>query len=177
MTLDIRAATGTPAELNAVAELRTTISRYDLRPWTFTRDIVVEENAIPHSHPILTLSTRNGREFQLASLLHEQMHWFCAERDRDVERVYRDELLPRYPTVPAGPPDGARDSESTYLHLIVCWQEIEAMTLVTDRATAERVATTAADGGLYRWIYRTVLADFEQLRIVYAAHGLCPPGS
>ena len=35
---------------------------YDLSPWFFTNVIVIDEKAVPHSHPVLTLYTRHGRD-------------------------------------------------------------------------------------------------------------------
>jgi hypothetical protein len=133
---------------------------------------VIEEGAIPHSHPVLTLSTVNGGDFQLASLLHEQMHWFCAAHDADAERAYEEQLRPRYPVVPVGRPDGAEDEESTYLHLIVCWLELDALIQLRGQSVAATVAEGAAAAGLYAWVYRTVLHDFDALRTIYAQHSL-----
>jgi non-ribosomal peptide synthetase component F len=56
------------------------VQSYDLRAWTFTRTVRIEEGVIPHSHPVLTLNTRHleDREQLLALFLHEQIHWFLA---------------------------------------------------------------------------------------------------
>ena len=51
---------------------------YDLEPFLFTKKINIQSRVIPHSHPILTLNTRNA-EFPLKILstwLHEEFHWF-----------------------------------------------------------------------------------------------------
>lgn len=173
MEFDIRTAHDTAAERTAVADLQATIAGHDLAPWTFTPEVVVEENAMPHSHPVLTLGTRNGGVFQLASLLHEQIHWFCVARYPDVERLYHDELFSRYPRVPNERPDGASDTESTYLHLIVCWLELDALTRLIDREAAERVAAGAMRAGLYRWIYQTVIDDREPLGRLLGSYDLC----
>jgi hypothetical protein len=133
---------------------------------------VIEEGVIPHSHPVLTLSTFNAGHFQLASLLHEQLHWFCEAHDADADRAYQQDLRPRYPVVPVGRPDGAFDEESTYLHLIVCWLEMDALIQLRGRAVAEEVAKGAAAAGLYAWVYRTVLHDFDVLAEIHARHNL-----
>jgi len=172
MALSIRTAADTEAERRTAADLEATVSRHDLTAWTFTNDVIIQEGAIPHSHPALTLSTRNDGDHQLSSLIHEQMHWFCADRDADAERAYQQDLRPRYPVVPVGRPDGADTEESTYLHLIVCWLEIDAVAHLLGRATAERIANDFAKAGVYGWVYRTVLNDFETLGQIYARHDL-----
>lgn len=173
MALTIRTASGTSAERRSLANLQNTINTYDITPWTFTDEVLIEEGAFSHSHPVLTLSTRNtDGEFQLASFLHEQIHWFCDAREADTDRVALD-LKSCYPDVPVGRPEGARTEESTYLHLIVCWLEIDALARLAGQTSAERIATHYAQGSGYAWIYRTVLADFESLGQIYARHDLC----
>ncbi|HVX42946.1 MAG TPA: hypothetical protein VHC49_03645 [Mycobacteriales bacterium] len=172
MQLNVRTAGDTPAERRAATDLQASVAELDLTTWLFTPDVIIEENAIPHSHPVLTLGTRNGGVFQLASLLHEQIHWFCVANYADVQRVW-DELLRRYPDAPVGRPEGAADAESTYLHLIVCWLELDALTRLIDRETAERVAAGAMRAGLYRWIYQTVMADRESLGELLRSYSLC----
>src|SRR3990170_703591 len=117
MELDVRLATGSQSEARARDELRSTLVHYDVEPWTFTTDVVIRDAGTPRSHPVLTLSTVNAGTMQLASYLHEQMHWFCTTRQDKVNLLCAGELRERYPDVPVGPPNGARDRESTYLHL------------------------------------------------------------
>jgi hypothetical protein len=40
--------------------------------------MVIKERAIPHSHPVLTLNTRNldSDDQLLSAFLHEQLHWY-----------------------------------------------------------------------------------------------------
>lgn len=51
-----------------------------MQRWIRTRDVVVEEKAIPHSHPVLTLNTQylKNDNALLATFIHEQFHWLEA---------------------------------------------------------------------------------------------------
>jgi hypothetical protein len=85
---NIRTLHGTQAELATKAELEKLLQQYDLSGLAFTHEVVIDERAIPHSHPVLTLHTRHlGNDDQLLSTyVHEQLHWFLNERQRDSER-------------------------------------------------------------------------------------------
>ena len=73
--------------------------------------------------------------------------------------------------VPAANEGGAQDEFSTYLHLVVNWCEVEAASQFIGRETVVRHI-----GGLpfYRWIYRTVLDDWDELGSVYRDIGVAP---
>ena len=61
-------ANGTEPEAIAATELRALLRKYDLEPWILTRRVLIDENQIPHSGPILTLNeAENGDEFGLLS--------------------------------------------------------------------------------------------------------------
>jgi hypothetical protein len=74
----IRTAHDSAAELATKAQLERLIAAHDLRQWTFTHEIVIDEKSIPHSHPVLTLHTRHLKQDDelLSTYLHEQLHWF-----------------------------------------------------------------------------------------------------
>lgn len=163
---------GVGVERAPVDDLDQMIAGLDLTPWLFTRDVIIEEGTIPHSHPILTLGTRNGGWFQLSSLLHEQIHWHLEDHDAAVQLLIDDELRPHYPRVPVGRPEGARDELSTYQHLVVCWLECEAMHRLAGPDHAERVMQGFIRGGLYTWVYRTVLTDSAPLQTLIEQAGL-----
>ena len=79
-----------------------------------------------------------------------------------------------YPEVPVGYPEGANDTESTYLHLLVCRLEEQAdRAVLGDDRTADAMKFWAGDH--YRWVYRTVLADGAKIDEVLKRHGLDLP--
>ncbi|HEX9853293.1 MAG TPA: hypothetical protein VGA68_09780 [Woeseiaceae bacterium] len=151
-------ANGTEAEATMAAELRALIGKYDVEPWILTRSVLIDENQIPHSHPILTIHTRHiGEELELlATFVHEQLHWLDQEPWRaDFEAAMQD-FEAQFPEAPSAAEGGARDVQSTYRHLLVCDLEYQAMTALVGAATARE---TLAATRHYQWIYHTVLND------------------
>lgn len=157
---------GSPREQAAKRQLERVLARYRPSRWLFTRRVIIDQDAIPHSHPVLTLNTRHldDDERLLTVFIHEQIHWFTVSRWDDGDAAIR-ELQVHYPVVPDRPPEGARDRESTYLHLLVCTLEYEAA-LELLGAEAGRAVIERASLDIYRWIYRTVLSDAARIRVV-----------
>jgi hypothetical protein len=89
---------------------------------------VIDERAIPHSHPVLTLHTRHLQddELFLSTFVHEQFHWFLVQNEKDRDDAIK-ELRALFPTVPSRGPEGAQDENSTYLHLLDCYLEYRAV--------------------------------------------------
>jgi hypothetical protein len=148
------------------AQLERLLASYHLRKYTFTHDVVIDESAIPHSNPVLTLHTRHlGSDDELLSTyVHEQLHWYLDEHLKQTESA-EAELRKIYPTVPVGYPDGAQDQQSTYLHLIVCYLEMQADRELMGHDRAAKVMNFWA-GDHYRWIYKTVIQDEPTIRRV-----------
>lgn len=170
--LEIRTASGTALEERGREQLRRLVASYDVERWLFTRTIRIESGVIPHSDPVLTLSTRylENDTAALATFLHEQLHWFVSAQPDSTSDALKAALRQRYPNAPDGRSGGgARDLESTYLHLIVCTLEYEATAAVFGRAVARRVLESWTH---YPWIYRTVLADNEELVKLLERHGM-----
>ncbi len=150
--------------------------RHDLSPYEYTRFIQIVPAGPTHSHPILTLGTRfaESEDHLLATYLHEQMHWYLWRLggvDHDPVAPFFDELVRRYPKAPTRLPDGARNYEQTYIHIVVCWLEIAAMTQLVGKERARALCDTHWG---YRWIYRTVRRDSEALGDLLTEHGLWP---
>jgi hypothetical protein len=174
-SLTIRTAHNSAPELATKAQLERLLGEYDLRQWTFTHEVVIDEKSIPHSHPVLTLHTRHLKQDDelLSTYLHEQLHWFLVRHPAETKAAEQD-LMKLYPSVPVGYPEGANDTESTYLHLLVCRLEQRA-----DLAVLGEQRTDAAMqfwvGDHYRWVYRTVLADGAKIDEILERHGLAAP--
>jgi hypothetical protein len=150
--------------------------RHDLTRYEYTRLVRVVPASRTYSHPILTLGTRfaESEDQLLSTYLHEQMHWYLWHLNGpEVDPIapFFDELVRRYPKAPTRPPDGARNYEQTYLHLVVNWLEIKT---VAEFIGSERATALARDPDGYRWIYRTVLDDWDALEELYARHGIVP---
>ena len=105
--------------------------RHDLSRFEYTRVIRVVPGGDTFSHPILTLGNRfaDNEDLLLSTYLHEQMHWYLwhlGTPEKDPVAPFFDELVRRYPEAPTELPDGARNYESTYLHLVINWLEVAA---------------------------------------------------
>ena len=161
--LEITFEHNSAAERATADQLRATLQKFDVAKWVLTRRINVDERAIPHSHPVLTLHTRhNGDEHGLlATFLHEQFHWL--EEGNVHFRSAMDAFAKAYPDAPSRGPEGARDLQSTYRHLLVCDLELQAMTILVG---ADRARAVLASNTHYTWIYDRVLRDSKVREIV-----------
>jgi hypothetical protein len=114
------------------------LERHPLSNWLFTTDVHIASMAQPHSHPVLTLNTRqlDDDDGFLGTFLHEQFHWNADQELSTVEASIVD-LRAIWPEVPVGPPQGARSEFSSYLHLVICFWELDALTTLIgpERAT------------------------------------------
>jgi hypothetical protein len=77
-----------PREVQTKAELERVVRDYDLRKFTFTREVVIEEQAINHAFPVLTLNSRfaDSEDELLSSFIHEQLHWYLREHPAQMRR-------------------------------------------------------------------------------------------
>jgi hypothetical protein len=82
--VQIETAHNTPKEHSESARLQGLLGRFELTPWLFTRRILIDEQAIPHSHPVLTVGygDHDDDNLLLSNFVHEQN---CANSFR----VYR----------------------------------------------------------------------------------------
>ncbi|MEZ5817347.1 MAG: hypothetical protein R3D44_09715 [Hyphomicrobiaceae bacterium] len=164
-------------EARRVADLLAALrKRHDLTRYEFTKLVRIQPAGATHSHPILTLGTRfaETEDLLLSTYLHEQMHWYLwrlGGPDHDPVAPFFDELVRRYPRAPTKLPEGGRNYEQTYLHIVVCWLELAAATELIGR---ERAAAIAHAPWGYRWIYRTVLEDWDALGALLERNGILP---
>lgn len=150
------------------------MSEYDLTRYTFTRRVVVDETATPHSHPVLTMSTRfmvRSRDGALADYLHEQLHWFVSSKRRASRATNRD-WRRQFGRVPKQSGGGAKTRRSTLLHLTVNWLENEALSDVIGTERARAVLHAKVDGNVYPWVYRQVREQGDLIGKTLRAHSL-----
>ena len=74
-TVDIQTAHRSVREIQEKAELEQLLKKYDLTKYTFTRTVVIEERAMNHAFPTLTLNVHflGSDDELLSSFLHEQL--------------------------------------------------------------------------------------------------------
>ena len=102
----------------------------------------------------------------LSTFLHEQFHWL-----ENPDPGFRDAMASFaeiWPDAPTGPPEGARDQQSTYRHLVVCDMELQAMTRLLGEQAARAMLESITH---YTWISATVLSD-PRVREVTTRHGM-----
>jgi hypothetical protein len=150
--------------------------RHDLSRYEYARVVRIVPGSDTFAHPVLTLGNRfaENEDMLLSTYLHEQMHcylWYLGTPERDMVAPFMDELVRRYPDAPVTLPDGARNYEATYSHLVVNWLEIAATSEFIGR---ERAIGVARESHSYRWIYRTVIKDWDALGELYERHEIVP---
>jgi hypothetical protein len=108
----------------------------------------------------------------LSTFVHEQLHWFLAQRVKQTEDAI-EALRLVFPTVPARPPEGAVDEHSTYLHLLDCYLEYRAdQELLGELKTRQVMNFWATDH--YTWVYKTVLERPRDISTIVSKHKLIP---
>jgi hypothetical protein len=173
--IDVSLAHGTAAEVETRQQLQRLLKTYDLSDWVWARKVVIDKDAIPHSHPVLTLHTRHLKDdlLLLSTFVHEEYHWYETAHPRDTAAAIA-ELKTAYPHLPVGGLDGASDEESSYLHVIVCYAEWQKMKALIGVERAHPVMEFWASDH-YRAIYRLVLDNEAAVGDVVKRHQLFPP--
>lgn len=171
--LQISTKNATDRELRKKEQLVRLLKQHDLSKWIHTKAIVIDEQTrIPHSHPVLTLNADQTDDdlATLSTFIHEQIHWLAEAKPAQTEGAI-EELKVIYPGAPDGPPEGARNRYSTYLHLIVCYLEYEGMRELVGSEKARQTIEVFSQR-FYKWVYRTVLNDTAKIKAVVQKHGL-----
>jgi hypothetical protein len=172
--IEVSLAHGTAVEVDTRDQLQRILKAYDLSDWVWTRKVVIEDGAVPHSHPVLTLNTRhlNDDFLLLSTFVHEEYHWYETAHPRETSAAIA-ELKTKYPGLPVAGLDGARDEESSYLHVIVCYAEWQKMKALVGAERADQIMAFWA-GDHYRKVYRLVLDNETAVSGVVNRHKLLP---
>ena len=152
------------------------LAAHDVSRYIFTDKINIESGlrVIPHSHPILTLSTKRLKddELLLSTFLHEQLHWYLDQKvDQTKEAVA--ELRALFPKLPVGFPEGADTEESSYEHLLVCRMEYQADVETFGTLRARQIIEFWASDH-YTRIYQAVLNEGDKIDAVLRKYKLVP---
>lgn len=149
-------------------QLRSVLDHYDVARWIWTDVVLIDQTQIPHSHPVLTLHTRalEAETDQLSTFVHEQFHWWAVQEEDATDAAIAD-FRQLFPDPPVGGREGARDQYSSWLHLLVCDLEYQAMEGLVGREEARALLSAS---GHYTWIYETVLND-PRIREIVLRHG------
>lgn len=154
--LFVTLAHGSAAEIATRDQLARLAREHDLTAWTFTTRIAIDEDAIPHSHPVLTLHTRHlaSDDQLLSTFIHEQIHWLLEDREALLASAVA-RLRTALPGLPVGFPDGADSERSSYEHLVVIALERRGLAFLVGEARAAAVLAFW-ESDHYRALYRAV---------------------
>ncbi len=172
--VQVETANGEAQEESTKELLVKIFEKFDLSKWAFTDRVVIDHTAKPHSHPVLTLSTKFIVRTPLgvvSTYLHEQLHWYLDERSDETLAAIQ-ELRTMYPSVPDAEHGGANDDHSTYLHLVLNWLELESLAAVAGRERAEETLRKAVGGPVYGWVYREVFDKHVEIGEIVRRHRL-----
>jgi hypothetical protein len=164
-------AHNTEREQKTKEALEQVLATYNLSKYTFTRRVVIQEGAVNHAMPVLTLNVRFALspDDLLSSYIHEQLHWHTQGGRSPQQQGAVAELRRLYPRAPVGLPEGAERAFSTYGHLVVCYLEMVAG---RELLGPERARAVIARKDHYTWIYATVVRDEGRIAAVVDRHGL-----
>jgi len=147
---------------------------YDLRPFLFTKKIFIQSYVIPHSHPDLTLNTRNAErpDHLLATWLHEEFHWWAAINQAASENAVKD-FKKKYPMIPK---EAGTNARSAYFHFIVCFNEYKALIHFLGKNAARSIIDELImKDKIYPWIYSQILKDEQEIGKILRKHRLIAP--
>ena len=146
------------------AQILDLAAKYDLKRYTITRNIVIDETAINHSYPVLTLNLRffDNDDRTLSIYVHEQAHWVLGERHRDKWREMFQELKRTYPALRIEPPHGDGKEGSSYMHLVVIMLEWQALEDLIGARRARDVLKFKREQN-YKALFTTVMDNREQM--------------
>jgi len=172
--IDISLKHNSRGEIQTREQLQRILQTYDLSKWIYTRSILIDEEAIPHSHPVLTLHTRHLKddELLLSTFVHEQLHWLLVQKDKETEGA-KKELRALFPKVPVGFPEGAESEDSTYLHLLVNYLEYRADRELLGELRGRQVMEFWSTDH-YKWVYKTVLERTRDIGNIAFKYKLVP---
>jgi hypothetical protein len=168
--ISIQLAHHTPREMQTAQTLKQVLSSYDTKNYTFIREVVIEERAMNHAFPVLTLNARfaDSPDELLSSVVHEQLHWYLRDHDFQ-QKAAIAELRQMYSNARVGLPEGADTAYSTYGPPVDCYLEIQAdRELIGPKRTDEVIKNKP----WYTWIYKTILRDEDKIRAVVQEHNL-----
>src|SRR5215470_6516498 len=83
--IDITLAHNSATEQQTRDQLQRLLKAYDVSAWIYTKAVAIDDRAIPHSHPVLTLHTRHLKDdaLLLSTFVHEQFHWLLVQKDTE----------------------------------------------------------------------------------------------
>jgi hypothetical protein len=127
-SVNVRMVRGNLREAIANRQVIILIGEYTLYNWLFTRDIVIDEKARPHSHPVLTMNAAYLQEDKkvLAIFLHQEFRWYLDQNARNVNTAIK-ELMKRPDQLIPNITQTIDNDSLSWLNLLTCTMEIDAL--------------------------------------------------
>lgn len=164
----------TESEKVTIELIKSLNKAHDLTKWQFSNVIHINKKTIPHSHPVLTLHTRHNKpqeiDLLLSTYLHENIHWYLDAHHTKLADILAV-LKKRFPNVAVGYPEGARDEYSTYLHMVVCFLELDAIRQLLSEARYNKVINFWQKDH-YTWIYKLIDEHDNEIAMLIKQHKL-----
>ena len=176
--LDLRLVNDSSAEAQTRDLLVELLDTYPLEKWRYADVVQIEDDVIPHSHPILTLNSRHDPQNALrllSSYIHEQLHWFWL-LEQHGPRTWEAlrQLREAFPTLPLDPPAGCGSEISNYLHVAINYLECLAL---GELIGPEPARAFVARKPYYTAIYALVLAETNRIQSILDPLHLVPQPS
>jgi hypothetical protein len=182
--LNIKLVHDSPLEHRAQEQLLRLAAQYDLKKYTLTRDINIEQGAVAHSSPVLTMNARflprpdagpeqqqTAEDLMLSQYIHEQAHWVLMERHRrDLRDLYGD-LKHLFPNLPTAVPEGDGTEQGSYIHIVVIALEWSGTEELVGTERARKVIDWKKDDH-YKAIYRAVIDNREKVDAIMKRYGI-----
>lgn len=171
--LNITLQHNSPGEQKRKEQIERLAEQYDLSRYTITRDLVIDQQAMNHSSPVLTQNLRflDNDDRALSAYVHEQAHWLLMEHHRSQTREMLAELLRIFPNIDTAPPYGDGNVGTSYIHLVVLmleWQALEEL-LGIERA---RAVMDFKREDHYKALYATVIDHRKQMEGFLKRYGV-----
>ncbi|WP_143323438.1 hypothetical protein [Cognaticolwellia aestuarii] len=164
----------TESEKMTIELIKSLNKAHDLTKWQFSNVIHINKKAIPHSHPVLTLHTRHNKpkeiDLLLSTYLHENIHGYLDAHQTKLADIIAV-LKKRFPNVAVGYPEGASDEYSTYLHIVVCFLELDAIRQLLSEARYNKVINFWQKDH-YTWIYKLIDEHDNEIAMLIKQHKL-----
>ena len=168
--LDIKLKGNTPLEQRKKQQIERLAEQYDLKKFTLTVEITIEQGAVAHSKPVLTLNGRflDNDDRALSQYVHEQGHRALGQRQGEIRELFRD-LTAAFPGIPTEPPEGSGGIQDSYFHLAVImleWQALEELVGAARALAVEEYKQTDH----YTALYATVMKNSPRMENVLKRH-------
>ncbi|MFH0883666.1 MAG: hypothetical protein V2A56_11825 [bacterium] len=163
-SVSVRMVAGNLREAIANRQVVNLIGEYSLYNWLFTRDIVIDEKARPHSHPVLTLNASYLQEDKkaLAIFLHQEFRWYLDQNARNVNTVVK-ELMKRPDQLIPNITQTIDNDSLSWLNLLACTMETDALKQTLGETNTDSLLTWRMEQSPLARFYKASLEHGEAI--------------